>query len=93
MSNFRYLLTVFLVVLPCAAVATDVQEKPLGEAVERHLSLDEPFQQWVQDPDRVGAELSDTIELREGLADDLPGEDATLAALARHTQCIAHLPQ
>jgi flagellar motor protein MotB len=71
MSAFRQLGMVLLVALPFIAVAADVEEKPMGEVVERHLSLDEPFMQWVQDPNRVATELSDTIELREGLADGL----------------------
>ncbi|MCP5045004.1 MAG: hypothetical protein GY944_28580, partial [bacterium] len=37
---------------PLAAWAQDVDEAPLGEAVERHLSLDVPNTEWVQDPDR-----------------------------------------
>ena len=71
MSTLRHLLVMLLVALPFAAVAADVDEKPMGETVERHLSLDEPFMQWVQDPNRVDTELSDTIELREGLEDGL----------------------
>ena len=71
MSTLRKLAAFFLVLLPFAAAASDVDEMPLGEAVERHLSLDDPFMQWVQDPDRVDHEASDTIELREGLEDGL----------------------
>ena len=71
MSTVRKLATGLLVLLPFTAVASDVDEQPIGEAVERHLSLDQPFMQWVQDPERVDTELSDTIELREGLQDGL----------------------
>jgi flagellar motor protein MotB len=60
-----------LLLLPLAVGAQDVDETPLGEAVERHLSLDEPIMQWVQDPERVDHEVSDTIELREGLTNGL----------------------
>ena len=60
-----------LLLLPLAVGAQDVDEMPLGEAVERHLSLDEPIMQWVQDPERVDHEVSDTIELREGLINGL----------------------
>jgi flagellar motor protein MotB len=67
----RHFLMLLLAMLPLAAVADDVDEQPMGEAVERHLSLDEPFMQWVQDPERVDHEASDEIELREGLADGL----------------------
>ena len=71
MSNLRHFLVLLATALPFAAVAADVDEKPMGETVERHLSLDEPFMRWVQDPNRVDTELSDTIELREGLEDGL----------------------
>ena len=56
---------------PLAAWAQDVDEAPLGEAVERHLSLDEPITEWVQDPDRIDEELGDQIEVRETLTDAL----------------------
>ena len=69
MSALRYLLLFAGIVLPFAVTAEDVDETSMGEAVERHLSLDEPFMQWVQDPDRVDVQIGDTIELREGLAD------------------------
>jgi len=52
-------------------LATNVEEAPIGEAVERHLSLDNPLQQWVQDPDRIAAEEGDTLETRETLSDEL----------------------
>lgn len=52
-------------------LAAQVDEAPLGEAVERHLSLDVPVTQWVQDPDRFAEEEGDTIELRETLQDTL----------------------
>ena len=69
MSALRYLLLFAGMALPFAVTADDVDETSMGEAVERHLSLDEPFMQWVQDPDRVDVQIGDTIELREGLAD------------------------
>src|SRR5210317_927707 len=71
MSALRYLLFLAGAVLPLAVAANEVDEQPMGEAVERHLSLDAPFMQWVQDPSRLDDEISDTIELREGLADGL----------------------
>ena len=39
--------------------AQDVDEAPLGEAVERHLSTDTEFMQWTQDPERFELELGD----------------------------------
>lgn len=57
--------------LPRVVTAQDAEEVPLGETVERHLSLDNPMTEWVQDPDRVSEELGDTIELQEKLVDKL----------------------
>lgn len=68
--DFRYLLLLCAAVLSPPASAADVEEVPIGEAVERHLSGDQPFTQWVQDPERVDAELGDTLETREALVDD-----------------------
>ena len=84
MSNLRHFLVLLATALPFAAVAADVDEKPMGGTVERHLSLDEPFMQWVQDPARYGIELSDTIELREGLEDGLVFAEHLGAQLAAY---------
>ena len=53
-----------LVTVSMPVAATDVDEAPIGEAVERHLSLDDPFLQWVQDPERIATEEGDTLETR-----------------------------
>ena len=71
MSALRYVIFLAGAMLPLAVTANEVDETSMGEAVERHLSLDAPFMQWVQDPDRVDHEASDEIEFREGLADGL----------------------
>ncbi len=49
----------------------DVDEAPILEAVERHLSTDVKLKKWVQDADRVDTSLSDQIELREKDVDGL----------------------
>ena len=64
-------LTALLLWLPLAAIAQDVDEKPVGEAVERHLTNDLEFTQWVQDPRRLTTEASDEIGTREMLEDGL----------------------
>jgi outer membrane protein OmpA-like peptidoglycan-associated protein len=69
--KLSYLLLSFLVTVSPQAVAADVDETPLGEVVERHLSDDVPPLQWVQDPDRLDEELGDTFEMRETLGDQL----------------------
>jgi flagellar motor protein MotB len=51
--------------------AANVDEVPMGEAVERHLSDDEPLMMWVQNPEDTETEQGDTIETRETLEDAL----------------------
>ena len=58
--------------LCCVAVqAQQIDETVPGEAVERHLSTDEPVQQWVLDPERIETEAGDRLETREVLAEDI----------------------
>ncbi len=66
-----YILVSCLATISLQVVAADVDEAPLGEAVERHLSADVPPMQWVQDPDRIEEELGDSFEMRETLGDEL----------------------
>ena len=76
------------------AWAQDTDETPLGEAVERHLSLDEPITEWVQDPDRIDEELGDQIEMRETLTDAL--ETIKLSNLVepiRFESGVANIPE
>ena len=70
LTKFTSLLALSVVLMPSVSVAND-DETPIGEAAERHLSLDGPQTKWVQDPDRVDTELGDSIELRETLVDAL----------------------
>ncbi|MEJ2130314.1 MAG: OmpA family protein, partial [Gammaproteobacteria bacterium] len=63
------LLSVALVSM--SGFAAQVDEAPIGEAAERHLSTDAPLMQWVQDPDRVHAEEGDRLEVREKVTDEL----------------------
>ena len=80
-----------LVVAP--VYAADVDEAALAEAVERHLSLDGPVTQWVQDPDRVAEEHSDRVEMQETLVDTL--ETVKLANLVdpiRFESGVAQIP-
>jgi len=50
--------------------AASVDEVPLGEAVERHLSDDGPLMKWMQNPEDE-IEQGDTLETRETLEDAL----------------------
>jgi len=70
-STLRYLFAAGLLLAAWPAPASDVDEAPIGEAVERHLADDGPVMQWMQDPERFETEAGDTIETREVLADEL----------------------
>ena len=48
-----------------AGEATPVDETRPGEQVERHLSDDQPFRQWSQDPDQLDSERGDRLEVRK----------------------------
>jgi len=67
----RTLLALLALATAWPALAKDVEEAPIGEAVERHLSDDQAFMQWVQDAERVDTAISDTFDTREVLEDQL----------------------
>ena len=69
-GKFGCLLALSLALSPPVSLAND-DEVRIGEAAERHLSLDGPHTKWVQDPERVDTELGDSIEMRETMVDAL----------------------
>jgi len=71
MKKLSHLLMLSLAVAWIPTFAENVEEVPLGEAVERHLSDDVPPTKWVQDPRELDTELGDTLEMREMLEDAL----------------------
>jgi flagellar motor protein MotB len=71
MNKLSHLLMLSLALAWIPGFAENVDEAPLGEAVERHLSDDVPLTKWVQDPDELDTELGDTLETRETLEDAL----------------------
>ena len=76
------------------AIAQDVEEASIGEAVERHLSDDVPFTQWVQDPERIETEEGDTLETRETVTDGLETVKlSNLVAPIRFESGIADIPE
>jgi len=81
-----------LIALPVSG--QDVDEAPLGEAVERHLSIDRPFLQWMQDSERFELQRGDTIETREVLADEFETiKLSNLVAPVRFASGIADIPE
>ena len=88
------LLIFFLALHALPVVAQDVEEASIGEAVERHLSDDLPFQQWVQDPERLATEEGDTLETREIVTDGLETVKlSNLVAPIRFESGIADIPE
>lgn len=71
MSNVTILsrTAALLLLGPLLVHAKGVDEAEVGEAVEKHLSPDEPIMQWVQDPERVNADMADMIVTRETTAE------------------------
>ena len=75
------------------AMASDVDVAPIGEAVEKHLSTDGPVMEWVQDEERFEVEASDTIEMREVIADELETiKIANLVDPVRFESGVANIP-
>ena len=70
-TRFGWLLLGGLVLAGQQTYASNADEVPIGEAVERHLSIDTEYQRWAQDPDDVDTEIGDEIETRETLEDAL----------------------
>ena len=88
------LLMLLLALHALPVIAQDVEEAPIGEAVERHLSDYKPFQQWVQDPDRLATEEGDTLEMRETVTDGLETVKlSNLVAPIRFESGVADIPE
>jgi len=89
----RHLLWLLVASVSMPAYASNVDEAPIGEAVERHLSIDTEYQRWAQDPEDVETEVGDTIETRETLEDAL--ETVKLSGLVPDIQFetgVAQIP-
>lgn len=71
MTRQRHLLICCLTLVWATSAAQPVEEKGIGEAVERHLSGDEPVTEWAHDPALLATEAGDRLETREVLAEDV----------------------
>ncbi|HEX6853313.1 MAG TPA: OmpA family protein [Candidatus Polarisedimenticolaceae bacterium] len=65
MSKHRHLLLILGLLTTAAASAEPVDEAAPGEPVERHLSGDQTFRRWSQDPDLLDLERGDRLEVRQ----------------------------
>jgi flagellar motor protein MotB len=77
-----------------AAVAQTIDESPLNEGVERHLSSDEPVNQWVHDPAVYESEAGDRFEVREVASEALETVKLTNVIPPIHFESgVADIPQ
>ncbi|HKE43025.1 MAG TPA: OmpA family protein [Steroidobacteraceae bacterium] len=75
------------------AVAQSVEEAPLGQSVERHLSSDEPVTEWVQDPALFKKEAGDHFEVQDVAGEALETVKLTNVIPAIHFESgVAEIP-
>ena len=67
--NRHRLLLLLACVIPAIALAGAIEESVPGEPVERHLSDDQTFTRWAQDPAVLDSERGDRLEVHQ-----VPGE-------------------
>src|SRR5262245_60096476 len=65
MKNHRYLMLLAGLLMAFSAIVAQVDESKPGEQVEKHLSSDQKFQQWSQDPNSLDSERGDRVETRQ----------------------------
>jgi len=71
MSKQRHLPLIIGFLMTASASADSVDKAELGEAVERHLSADQTFRQWAQDPDLLDSERGDRLEVRQVVGEEV----------------------
>jgi flagellar motor protein MotB len=71
MSKHRHLLLIVGFLMTASVGAATVDEAEIGQSVERHLSSDQTFQQWLQDPDVLDSERGDWLEVRQVISEEL----------------------
>ena len=94
MTKLSHLLLLSATLAALPAMAANVDETPIGEAVEKHLPGDEAMLQWMQDPEKIDIEEGDTLETRETIGDEL--ETIKLSNLVPPIQFetgVAQIPQ
>jgi flagellar motor protein MotB len=71
MSKHHHLALIVGLLMTASAVASTVETAEPGEAVERHLSGDQTFRQWSQDPDLLDSERGDRLEVRQVVGEEI----------------------
>src|SRR4029453_1020411 len=65
MNKNRYPILIAGLLMTASVVIAQVGETKPAEQVERHLSSDQKFQLWSQDPKQLDSERGDRIEIRQ----------------------------
>ena len=65
MKNLCRLTVIAGLLMPTSPGFAQVEETRPGEQVERHLSPDQTFQQWTQDPESLDSAGGDRLETRQ----------------------------
>jgi len=71
MSKHLHLALIVAFLMTASAGAGTVDTAEPGEPVERHLSSDQTFQQWSQDPSLLESERGDRLEIRQVLGEEI----------------------
>ena len=71
MSKRRHLPLIVGFLLTASAGAAPVDTAEPGEPVERHLSGDQTFRQWSQDPDLLDSERGERLEVRQVVGEEV----------------------
>jgi flagellar motor protein MotB len=71
MPRHRHLLLLFGYLMAAPAGAEPVDVTDLGEPVERHVSGDQTFRQWVQDQALLDSERGDRLETRQVIGEQV----------------------
>jgi outer membrane protein OmpA-like peptidoglycan-associated protein len=71
MTSHRHLLLIVAILMTAFAGTAPADEAKPGEQVERHLSPDQTFQLWSQDPNRIDGDRGDRIEVRQVAHEEL----------------------
>jgi flagellar motor protein MotB len=92
-STFRAIVACVGALLSTGLCAQVLSEKPLGEAIERQFTGDEPFTQWTQDADYLEQDHGDSLETREVPAEQLETVKLTdLVPPIRFESGVADIP-
>ena len=70
-TNERHLPLIVGLMMAVSAGAAEVDTTEPGESVERHLSGDQTFRRWSQDPDLLDSERGDSLEVRQVVGEEL----------------------